>query len=36
MGALTADLETDAIMNNVQITDRVMAGTLVKVLARLQ
>lgn len=35
LGALAADLETDAIMNNVQLTDRVSAGTLVKVVARL-
>jgi predicted Zn-dependent protease len=35
LGAVAADLETDAIMNNVQTADRVMAGTLVKVVARL-
>jgi predicted Zn-dependent protease len=35
LGALPADLETDAIMNNVQTTDRVMAGALVKLVARL-
>jgi predicted Zn-dependent protease len=35
LGAKPADLETDAIMNNVQTTDRVVAGTLVKVLVRL-
>ena len=35
MGALSADLETNAIMNNVQTADRVMAGSLVKVVTRL-
>jgi predicted Zn-dependent protease len=35
MGAQPADLETDAIMNSVQTADRVMAGTLLKVVARL-
>jgi predicted Zn-dependent protease len=35
LGARSADLETDAIMNNVQTTDSVSAGKLVKVVARL-
>ena len=35
LGARSTDLETDAIMNNVQTADRVMAGTLVKIVARL-
>jgi len=35
LGALPADLETDAIMNNVQTADRVTAGTLVKTVTRL-
>jgi predicted Zn-dependent protease len=35
LGALPADLETNAIMNNVQTADRVTAGTLVKVVTRL-
>ena len=34
LGAAPADLETDAIMNNLQTADRVMAGTLVKVVER--
>ena len=34
LGAAPADLETDAIMNNVGTSDRVMAGTLVKVVQR--
>ena len=35
LGALPADLETNAIMNNVQTADRVTAGTLVKTVTRL-
>ena len=35
LGARPADLETDAIMNNVRTTDSVAAGKLVKVVARL-
>jgi len=35
LGARPADLETGAIMNGVQTADRVMAGTLLKVVARL-
>jgi hypothetical protein len=34
LGAATADLETDAILNNFQVSDRVQAGTLLKVVAR--
>jgi predicted Zn-dependent protease len=34
LGAVTADLETDAILNNLQLSDRVQAGTLLKVVAR--
>lgn len=33
-GAQPADIETDAIMNSVQTTDRVTAGTLVKIVER--
>jgi predicted Zn-dependent protease len=36
LGAGPADLETDAIMNNVQTTDRVAAGALVKLVARMR
>ena len=35
LGAQPADLETDAIMNNVQAADRVVAGALVKIVARM-
>ena len=35
LGARQADLETDAIMNNVRTTDSVAAGKLVKVVTRL-
>jgi len=35
LGARPADLETDAIMNNVRTTDGVVAGKLVKVVTRL-
>jgi predicted Zn-dependent protease len=34
LGATTADLETDAILNNFQVSERVQAGTLLKVIAR--
>jgi len=34
LGAEPADVETDAIMNNVHTTDRVMAGALIKVIMR--
>jgi predicted Zn-dependent protease len=35
LGAASADLETNAIMNNVQSADRVTAGTLLKLVTRL-
>jgi len=35
LGARPADLETDAIMNNVQTTTNILAGTLVKFITRL-
>jgi predicted Zn-dependent protease len=35
LGARPADLETDAIMNNVRTTDSVVAGKLLKVVTRL-
>jgi predicted Zn-dependent protease len=35
LGARSADLETDAIMNNVRTTDSIVAGKLVKVIVRL-
>lgn len=36
LGARPADLETDAIMNNVQTTDRVATGALVKLVTRMR